>query len=151
MHRVLQFNPRAAHPPQNQPPSRHPQVEPLDARRGSEPSLNSRANSLLLLQAFDLLGQHPLLLLHGCLLLLCHIQLHGLLAAHGLLGDVRHRGQAHGHRGRRAGEGAAPHAAFALKRNIRVKGGLFCTAHFWGTLPPWHKGMQWDDVTQRQV
>lgn len=154
MQRVLQLNPRAAHPPQNQPPSRHPQVEPLGRSCGTEQSLNSRADSLLLLQAFDLLRQHPLLLLHGCLLLLCHIQLHGLLAAHGLLGDVRHGGQAHGHRGRRAGVGAAPNAAFALKINISVKRGLFCTARFWGAPPPWHKGsykMEWDDAAQRQL
>lgn len=77
-------------------------------------------DSLFLLQALDLLGQHLLLLLHGHLLLLCHLHLHGFLTAHGLLGDIRHRGQAYGNRRRWAGVGAASHASFALKRDNSV-------------------------------
>lgn len=83
--------------------------------------MNCRPDSLLLLQAFDLLGQHPLLLLHGCLLLLRDVHLHGLLAAHGLLRDIRHRGQAYGDGRSRAGVGAAPYASFALEINVGVK------------------------------
>lgn len=82
--------------------------------------LNPRPDSLFLLQALDLLGQHLLLLLHGHLLLLCHLHLHGFLTAHGLLGDIRHRGQAYSNRRRWAGVGAASHASFALKRDNGV-------------------------------